>query len=215
MKSSKLYYRSGIKKKKSNKHKNPIKHQERMCIDLITRLAPLRVQVVFSACELGVFDALLSAQRPLSAEEIGRATGASLDGTERLLAACTGLRLLNTQQQDGRGQQQQPGVLHVSVSDYVTPRSLLLLPPCSRTTCPSTCACCSAVQQHRAGQALPDPLQPTVALPVHPVQLQNHLPVLALPHRRRQVQWSEAVRSEVRNTRFCCKMTAKNNNKVE
>ncbi|XP_075896318.1 acetylserotonin O-methyltransferase [Nelusetta ayraudi] len=59
-------------------------------------------KVVFSACELGVFDALLSAQRPLSAEEIGRATGASLDGTERLLAACTGLHLLTTQQQDGQ-----------------------------------------------------------------------------------------------------------------
>lgn len=49
--------------------------------------------------------------------------------------------------------------------------------------------CFSAVQQHRAGQTLPDPLQPTVPLPVHPVQLQNHLPVLALPHWRCQVSW--------------------------
>lgn len=59
-------------------------------------------KVVFAACELGVFEALLNAQRPLSAKEIGLATGASLDGTERLLAACTGLQLLNTQQQEGQ-----------------------------------------------------------------------------------------------------------------
>lgn len=61
-------------------------------------------QVVFSSCELGVFDALLGAERPLSAEEISQAVGASLDGTERLLAACTGLQLLNTHQDDRQGQ---------------------------------------------------------------------------------------------------------------
>lgn len=61
-------------------------------------------QVVFSSCELGVFDALLGAERPLSAEEISRAIGASLDGTERLLAACAGLQLLNAHQQDTQGQ---------------------------------------------------------------------------------------------------------------
>lgn len=45
----------------------------------------------------------------------------------------------------------------------------------------------SALQQHRAGQRLPDPLQSRVPLPVHPVQLQNHLPLLAPPDRRCQV----------------------------
>uniref|UniRef100_A0A3Q3VWP5 Acetylserotonin O-methyltransferase n=1 Tax=Mola mola TaxID=94237 RepID=A0A3Q3VWP5_MOLML len=57
-------------------------------------------KVVFSSCELGVFDVLLGAERPLSAEEISQAVGASLDGIERLLAACTGLQLLNTHQDD-------------------------------------------------------------------------------------------------------------------
>lgn len=60
-------------------------------------------QTVFTACELGVFDVLLGAQHPLSAEEVSQAVGASLDGTQRLLAACTGLQLLNTHQDNGQG----------------------------------------------------------------------------------------------------------------
>ncbi|AWP12947.1 Methyl transferase [Scophthalmus maximus] len=59
-------------------------------------------KTVFTSCELGVFDVLLAAECPLSAEEISQAVGASLDGTERLLAACTGLQLLNTHQEHGR-----------------------------------------------------------------------------------------------------------------
>lgn len=62
-------------------------------------------QVVFSSCELGVFDLLLGAERPLSAEEISQAVGTSVDGTERLLAACAGLQLLNIHQDNGRCQQ--------------------------------------------------------------------------------------------------------------
>ncbi|KAG7241660.1 hypothetical protein INR49_025125 [Caranx melampygus] len=59
-------------------------------------------KTVFTACELGVFDLLLGAERPLSVEEISQAVGASLDGTQRLLAACTGLQLLNTHKDQGR-----------------------------------------------------------------------------------------------------------------
>ncbi|XP_068429027.1 acetylserotonin O-methyltransferase [Clinocottus analis] len=59
-------------------------------------------KTVFSSCELGVFDVLLASERPLSAEEISQAVGASLDGTQRLLAACTGLELLNTHQENGQ-----------------------------------------------------------------------------------------------------------------
>ncbi|XP_034741959.1 acetylserotonin O-methyltransferase [Etheostoma cragini] len=59
-------------------------------------------KTVFSACELGVFDVLLASERPLSAEEISQAIGASLDGTQRLLAACSGLQLLNTHQDNGQ-----------------------------------------------------------------------------------------------------------------
>lgn len=62
-------------------------------------------QVVFSSCELGVFDLLLGAERPLSAEEISQAVGTSVDGTERLLAACAGLQLLNIHQDNGRCRQ--------------------------------------------------------------------------------------------------------------
>ncbi|CAL8266870.1 unnamed protein product [Lota lota] len=56
-------------------------------------------KTLFTACELGVFDLLLGSQSPLSAEEISQAIGASLDGTQRLLDACTGLELLTAQQQ--------------------------------------------------------------------------------------------------------------------
>ncbi|KAJ3591841.1 hypothetical protein NHX12_006972, partial [Muraenolepis orangiensis] len=55
---------------------------------------------LFTACELGVFDLLLGSERPLSAEEISQAIGANLDGTQRLLDACTGLELLTAQQQE-------------------------------------------------------------------------------------------------------------------
>lgn len=39
----------------------------------------------------------------------------------------------------------------------------------------------SALQQHRAGQCLLDSFQSCIPVPVHPVQFQNHLPLLALP----------------------------------
>ena len=65
----------------------------------------LLVQTLFTACELGVFDLLLGSQCPLSAVEISQTLGASLDGMQRLLAACAGLELLNTHcQDDGQGQ---------------------------------------------------------------------------------------------------------------
>ncbi|KAK7939620.1 hypothetical protein WMY93_002946 [Mugilogobius chulae] len=51
-------------------------------------------KTVFTACELGVFDALHEAQRPLTAEELSAALRTSVDGMDRLLAACTGLELL-------------------------------------------------------------------------------------------------------------------------
>lgn len=73
----------------------------------------LGAQTVFSACELGVFDVLLAADHPLSAEDVSRAVGASLDGTERLLAACAGLQLLNTHRQDGQGVEQKKIKLQV------------------------------------------------------------------------------------------------------
>ncbi|KAM9802742.1 acetylserotonin O-methyltransferase [Syngnathus typhle] len=57
-------------------------------------------KTLFTACELGVFDVLSCAGRPLSADEISQAVGASLDGTQRLLAACCGLQLLETHQQN-------------------------------------------------------------------------------------------------------------------
>ncbi|XP_046869755.1 acetylserotonin O-methyltransferase [Hypomesus transpacificus] len=59
-------------------------------------------KTMFAACELGVFDLLQTSGRPLSAGEVAQAVGASLDGTERLLSACTGLELLAAHTQDGQ-----------------------------------------------------------------------------------------------------------------
>ncbi|XP_048193531.1 acetylserotonin O-methyltransferase [Perognathus longimembris pacificus] len=52
-------------------------------------------QVLFAACELGVFDALAAAPGPLSAEALAARLGCSASGTGRLLAACAALGLLD------------------------------------------------------------------------------------------------------------------------
>ncbi|KAL2081698.1 hypothetical protein ACEWY4_023551 [Coilia grayii] len=55
-------------------------------------------KTLFAACELGVFDHLETAERPLSAAEVAQGLGSSEDGTRRLLSACAGLELLTVQQ---------------------------------------------------------------------------------------------------------------------
>uniref|UniRef100_A0A8C6T497 Acetylserotonin O-methyltransferase n=1 Tax=Neogobius melanostomus TaxID=47308 RepID=A0A8C6T497_9GOBI len=76
--------------------------RKRILLQQCVLCAPSLPQTVFTSCELGVFDAIQEAQRPLSAEELSVAVGASLDGMERLLAACTGLQLLETHQENGQ-----------------------------------------------------------------------------------------------------------------
>ncbi|NP_990674.2 acetylserotonin O-methyltransferase [Gallus gallus] len=51
-------------------------------------------KVMFTACELGVFDLLLQSGRPLSLDVIAARLGTSIMGMERLLDACVGLKLL-------------------------------------------------------------------------------------------------------------------------
>ncbi|XP_072209323.1 acetylserotonin O-methyltransferase isoform X2 [Excalfactoria chinensis] len=51
-------------------------------------------KVMFTACELGVFDLLLESGRPLSLDVIAASLGTSIMGMERLLDACVGLKLL-------------------------------------------------------------------------------------------------------------------------
>ncbi|XP_036091618.1 acetylserotonin O-methyltransferase isoform X1 [Rousettus aegyptiacus] len=59
-------------------------------------------QVLFAACELGVFDLLAEAPGPLSAAEVAAGLGASARGTELLLEACVALRLLRLDTRGGR-----------------------------------------------------------------------------------------------------------------
>ncbi|XP_066542807.1 acetylserotonin O-methyltransferase [Hoplias malabaricus] len=54
-------------------------------------------KTLFTACELGVFDLLQDSERPLSAAEVSKCLDTSEDGMDRLLSACAGLELLNTQ----------------------------------------------------------------------------------------------------------------------
>ncbi|XP_029459502.1 acetylserotonin O-methyltransferase-like isoform X3 [Rhinatrema bivittatum] len=51
-------------------------------------------KTMFTACELGVFDLLLEPEVPLSSAVIAQHLGSSVDGMERLLSACVGLKLL-------------------------------------------------------------------------------------------------------------------------
>ncbi|NWU77292.1 ASMT methyltransferase, partial [Onychorhynchus coronatus] len=51
-------------------------------------------KVMFTACELGVFDLLLASGEPLSSDSIAACLGTSTTGMERLLEACVGLKLL-------------------------------------------------------------------------------------------------------------------------
>ncbi|XP_071375838.1 acetylserotonin O-methyltransferase 2 [Centroberyx affinis] len=58
-------------------------------------------KVIFSACELGVFDLLLKSQKPLSAECVAGELGASVDGMERLLDVLVGIEILEVETIDG------------------------------------------------------------------------------------------------------------------
>ncbi|NWZ23891.1 ASMT methyltransferase, partial [Asarcornis scutulata] len=54
-------------------------------------------KVMFTACELGVFDLLLESGDPLSLDVIAARLGTSTTGMERLLDACVGLKLLSVE----------------------------------------------------------------------------------------------------------------------
>ncbi|KAJ1116253.1 hypothetical protein NDU88_004469 [Pleurodeles waltl] len=52
---------------------------------------------MFTACELGIFDLLQESGSPLPSATIAERLHASKDGMERLLCACVGLKLLETE----------------------------------------------------------------------------------------------------------------------
>ncbi|NXP79711.1 ASMT methyltransferase, partial [Ramphastos sulfuratus] len=54
-------------------------------------------KVMFTACELGVFDLLLETGEALSSDTIAARLGTSTTGMERLLDACVGLKLLTVE----------------------------------------------------------------------------------------------------------------------
>ncbi|XP_049595957.1 acetylserotonin O-methyltransferase 2 isoform X2 [Syngnathus scovelli] len=58
-------------------------------------------KVIFSACELGVFDLLTTSPCALSAQQVAQSLHASVDGTERLLDALVGIKILHVELQDG------------------------------------------------------------------------------------------------------------------
>ncbi|XP_062252489.1 acetylserotonin O-methyltransferase 2 [Platichthys flesus] len=58
-------------------------------------------KVIFSACELGVFDLLLTSPEPLSAPHVARELSTSVDGIERLLDALVGIEILEVETKDG------------------------------------------------------------------------------------------------------------------
>lgn len=62
------------------------------------------LQVIFSACELGVFDLLLKSQEPLSAQHVARELSTSVDGMQRLLDGLVGIEILEVETTDGTGE---------------------------------------------------------------------------------------------------------------
>ncbi|XP_069617659.1 acetylserotonin O-methyltransferase-like isoform X2 [Ranitomeya imitator] len=60
-------------------------------------------KTVFTACELGVFDFLHKAEEPVSAATIASCLSTSVDGMERLLDACVGLKLLKVDLKNNEG----------------------------------------------------------------------------------------------------------------
>ncbi|XP_034153313.1 acetylserotonin O-methyltransferase 2 [Esox lucius] len=59
-------------------------------------------KVIFSACELGVFDHLLKSQKPLPAAHVAQELGTSVDGMERLLDVLVGVNILEVELIDGK-----------------------------------------------------------------------------------------------------------------
>ena len=64
------------------------------------------LQVIFSACELGVFDLLLKAQEPISAQHVAQELSCSEDGMERLMDALVGIEILEVETKDGTGEEE-------------------------------------------------------------------------------------------------------------
>lgn len=60
-------------------------------------------QVIFSACELGVFDLLLKSPEPVSAQHVAQELNTSVDGMERLLDALVGFEILDVELTNGTG----------------------------------------------------------------------------------------------------------------
>lgn len=73
-------------------------------------------QVIFSACELGVFDLLLTSPEPLSAQSVAQELGASVDGMERLLDALVGIEILEVETADGTGEEEEEDEVALSAS---------------------------------------------------------------------------------------------------
>lgn len=67
------------------------------------------LQVIFSACELGVFDLLLKSQEPLSAQHVAQELSTSVDGMERLLDALVGIEILEVETAKGTGKKEEGG----------------------------------------------------------------------------------------------------------
>lgn len=75
-------------------------------------------QVIFSACELGVFDLLLKSQEPLSAQHVARELETSEDGMERLLDALVGIEILEVENTKGTGEEEEEAGLQSALWLY-------------------------------------------------------------------------------------------------
>lgn len=75
----------------------------RLCGRALATPSPFS-EVLFAACELGVFDLLAEAPGPLSSAAVAAGLSTSPQATEQLLDACVSLKLLHVDPSGGSGE---------------------------------------------------------------------------------------------------------------
>lgn len=133
------------------------------------------LQVIFSACELGVFDLLLKSQEPLSAQHVAQELSTSVDGMERLLDALVGIEILDVETTKGTGEKEE--------EEEVMSFELTLkhrVPTMLGTNMAHTdlLNVNSFVQQHRRGKSLPGQRQRQVSSRHDHLPIPDHLPTV-------------------------------------
>ncbi|XP_075395406.1 acetylserotonin O-methyltransferase-like isoform X2 [Tenrec ecaudatus] len=106
-------------------------------------------QVLFAACELGLFDLLAEAGEPLSSAAVATGLGTSPHGTELLLDTCASLELLTVETGAGRALYRNSGLASSFLTRTSPTSQLHMLRYLSNTTYPCWAHLAAAVREGR------------------------------------------------------------------